>query len=323
VASSAGQLAVAPNGSSFVVSSQTGTLSKLTPSGSPDPNFGTGGTVALPSDEGFEPVAVDLLPDGDIILGGGLITRGGPWPAVFRLLPDGKLDPSFGDDGMRMAKPPGAGAREETDETSMAVDPRGRILLAGGRLQGCCTEKGMVVRFDASGRLDRSFGHDGFVQVGGRKSTEFKALGLRGSQILGLANSGDGSNFRVLLYSFRSAGQPESRFGNDGVAVVGPWDGHGDNYESVAVFSTPRRILLARTGTHNPLVAFSPQGKLERGFPRRPRGLFPRRPKYSEPRGAPATIDGSDLLFAWSDYPVGHTEQGKQSELSLQRVLLR
>jgi uncharacterized delta-60 repeat protein len=323
VASAAEQLAVAPDGSSFVVSSRTSTLSKFTPSGSPDPSFGTGGTAALPAGEVFEPVAVDLLPDGDIILGGGLITRGGPWSAVFRLLPDGRLDPTFGNDGMRMAKPPGARAREETTETSMAVDQRGRILLAGGRLEGCCTENGMVVRFDANGRLDRSFGHDGFVQVGGRKSTEFRALGVRGGQVFGLATSGYGKKFRVLLYSFRSAGRPESHFGNDGIAVVKPWGGHGDTYESVAVFSTPRRILLARTGTHNPLVAFSSRGTLERGFPRRPKRLFQRRPKYSEPMGAPAILDGSDLLFAWSNYPVGHTEQGKQSELSLQRVLLR
>lgn len=316
-------LAVAPDGSSFVISSQTETLTELTPSGSLDPDFGSGGSVAFSQGEGFDPTAVIRLADGDILVGGGLITRGGPWPTVLRFLPDGRPDRSFGKSGMRMVKPNGITQREETQVTSMAVDRHGRILLAGGRLHGCCTEVGMLLRFDSNGSLDRSFGHHGFSQVGGsRGTTIFEGLAIRGGQILGVASSSQGHRSGDLLYAFGSDGKLDRRFGHDGTAPVRTRSKPAAGNASASVFSLAGRILVSRSGYGDPLVAFSPRGRIEPGFTRGLRNLVPRRPGHSIPAEPFATADGRGLLFAWTDSLLGGSAKAEEPELSLRRVLL-
>jgi hypothetical protein len=204
----------------------------------------------------------------------------------------------------------------------MAVDHQGRILLAGSQLHGCCTEKGAVVRIDADGRLDRSFGRGGYALVGGRGITEIGGLALRGGHILAAATGSGAHKTRDLLYSLGPDGVLDHRFGKNGVAIAGPHKGGRDLYESVAVFSIRSRILVARSYRGDPLVAFSPRGKLERGFARGLKGVVPRRPHYSVRVGPAATLDRGNLILAWSGIRLGHSEQAKQGEVSLQRVLL-
>jgi uncharacterized delta-60 repeat protein len=312
-------LAVAPDGSSYVTSGQTSTLTKLSPSGSLDPGFGDGGSVVLPTGEAFEPSAVVRLSDGDVLVGGGLTGRAGPWPAAIRYLPDGKLDRSFGRGGIGLVRPGRSGS---WDLETMAVDHQGRILLAGSQRHDCCDEKGAVVRIDGDGRLDRSFGRGGYALVGGRGTTGIGGLALRGGRILAAATASGANRTRDLLYSLGPEGGLDHRFGNNGVAIARPRNGGRDPYESVAVFSIRSRILLARSYPGDPLVAFSVRGKLERGFARRLSGLIPRRRHYSVGGGPAATFDRGNLLLAWTTHRPGHTEHGKQCEVSLHRVLL-
>jgi uncharacterized delta-60 repeat protein len=313
-------LAVAADGSSFVISSEEESLTELTPSGSLDHGFGDEGSVAFSQGRGFEPVAVAALADGDVLVGGGLITRGGPWPTVLRFLPDGRPDPSFGKGGMRMVKPKRARASEEAEVTSMAVDPQGGIVLAGSRLHGCCTEVAMLVRLDSRGRLDRSFGRRGFTELGRRESSGIEGLALRGGQILGVGTAGRGRS-GDRLYAFRPDGVLDRRFGDGGIARVRTKSKPAAGLASAAVFSIAGRILVARPDNGDPLVAFSPRGRVERSYTRELGGLVPRRGGHSKPTGPIVSGDGQGLLFAWSDYLLGDSAQAEEPELSLRRVL--
>jgi hypothetical protein len=88
----------------------------------------------------------------------------------------------------------------------------------------------------------------------------------------------------------------------------------------MSVFSLPHRILVARSGFDQPLVAFSPQGKLDRDFASHLHGLVPQRPHHEGPVGPVAALDRGNLVFAWSDHS---SARPKAVEVNLQQVLLR
>ncbi|HEY0277654.1 MAG TPA: hypothetical protein VGC32_05255 [Solirubrobacterales bacterium] len=321
VASYPESLAVAPDGSVYVSSEERSTLLKLTPSGSLDPGFGKGGVAQLGSVEPFSIGPMTTLPDGDLLLAGSAYPRALAWPAVVRLHPDGKVDRSFGEGGVAMARPPTG--QEWQGASAMTVDDRGRIVLGGSVLHHCCRERGALVRFDRDGRLDRSFGHRGTTLFGGRGITSVGGLAHRGDRVLVVTTLTGGHKTRDVLYSFDSKGRLDRRFGDRGAAIVQPRNDSRELFESVSVFSTHERIVVARSYLAAPLVAFSPRGKPEPAVFRHLGNLVPRPPGRSVRAGRAVTLDGNGLIFVSSTYPKdGSGATAKEGELELRRVLL-
>ena len=104
---------------------------RFTAGGDPDPSFGVGGLVTLdptPSDD--VATAVTILPDGRVLIAGGLGVppdpeSGDTW--LVRLTPGGQLDPSFGTGGQAVASAvPGFDAAY-----GLAVQPNGRPVIVG------------------------------------------------------------------------------------------------------------------------------------------------------------------------------------------------
>jgi uncharacterized delta-60 repeat protein len=112
-------------------------LTRLRPSGDRDTGFGRGGTagVRLPVAVGnhVRPAAADA--EGRVLIAGFLGrndpfgTKGPKHPslAVARLLPDGRMDPSFGEGGWIIT---GVPEPLQVTSTAAALDPQGRLLLA-------------------------------------------------------------------------------------------------------------------------------------------------------------------------------------------------
>ena len=104
---------------------------RLRSGGRRDPRFGRNGlaTVTLP---GVAPGGVrglEVFRDGRIVLAATLESPDGAAPsriALARLLPDGELDPSFGDDGIAVVGPDGAHA------SALALTRDGVIVVGGG-----------------------------------------------------------------------------------------------------------------------------------------------------------------------------------------------
>src|SRR5262249_39353801 len=67
------------------------------PDGSLDSSFGKNGVSFL---TGFDPTKVALSPDGKLIVLGTGVDDQGAWLELKRLLPNGRLDPTFGDHGV-------------------------------------------------------------------------------------------------------------------------------------------------------------------------------------------------------------------------------
>lgn len=189
-------------------------LLRLDPTGTLDPSFGRGGTVALPHPAGgeFELAAVTVDPEGRLVVVGTSTPEQAetkPLPLklnamgelrvskrsdvrILRYLPNGTLDPSFGEGGivesdLGLPTPEYEGvklsAASALKATGVSIDGSGRLIVTGGALAsvtagGCAhddfyssfTYAGFVARFEESGSLDGSFATDGVF--GGRSKTE-------------------------------------------------------------------------------------------------------------------------------------------------------
>ncbi|MFN8151710.1 MAG: hypothetical protein U0R24_11380 [Solirubrobacterales bacterium] len=134
---------------------------KLTATGASDPDFGTGGLADLPA--GFAASAVDVAPEGQILLAGH--ANGSPGRlAAARLLPDGAVDPSFGTGGLATANLPG---QSPSAAAILAASGGGAaIAITADDPSTTPYDPQMgVLRFTAEGDPDPDFGTGGFSDL--------------------------------------------------------------------------------------------------------------------------------------------------------------
>jgi uncharacterized delta-60 repeat protein len=156
-------------------------MAGLTPNGRLDRSFGTRGFVRTAVDELCEvggSAAIQrivALPDGRLVVGGTAcayadgIEQNQDSPAVARYLPDGRLDPSFGGDGVVYALPEGRDdAPGGIPLTDIAVAPDGSVawsayvdVFAGPD----ALAKIVVGGLRADGSLDTRFGKAGSMEI--------------------------------------------------------------------------------------------------------------------------------------------------------------
>jgi uncharacterized delta-60 repeat protein len=138
--------------------------------GSFDRTFGHNGRVTLKfQSERIAPTAVAVQPDRKIVVAGTVPGDAGTYPGefagravVFRFLPDGSLDPSFGDNGIARA-----GFATPLTIRGLALQPDGALLLSGTTLGSDFQWMGAVVRLLPSGAVDEGFGSDGIARIPG------------------------------------------------------------------------------------------------------------------------------------------------------------
>ena len=122
------RVAVQPDGK-IVVTGRDPPLARYLPDGRPDDSFGTQGIVDVERLNGY---ALALQPDGKIIvvgIDGGSPAHGGE-TVVVRVLPDGRLDPEFGIEGIV------GHAYQYGIPTGVAVLPNGGAVISGYINQG-------------------------------------------------------------------------------------------------------------------------------------------------------------------------------------------
>jgi uncharacterized delta-60 repeat protein len=170
-------------------------IARYQPDGSLDPSFDGDGTLVREFTGGAQARAIALQRDGKIVVGG--LANPGPGGNTFaavRFETSGALDAGFGQQGV-------ASSRTVTATTDVALDPRGRIVIAGGALTGDSSDFG-VARFTADGELDRRFGGDGEVttDVAGDDRTTGIAVQPDGKIVVGGWTGTTQSDFAVTRY---------------------------------------------------------------------------------------------------------------------------
>ncbi len=156
----------------------SGFVARLTPSGVPDPAFGSGGLREISDFSSLGEVG--LLPSGGILTVDAGKPKcenegGGPAVVLTQFGPEGSLSPSFGLAGFRSL-----GLKSAPVTT---VTPSGKILLLAAK----SGKSQLVMRLTPSGGLDASFGRTGRVNVISPKSVAFAAIGVDAQERILLA----------------------------------------------------------------------------------------------------------------------------------------
>jgi uncharacterized delta-60 repeat protein len=177
-------------------------LARYRADGTLDPSFGRDGRVVTQFDDG---AGLDLLlrPDGKLVMVG--VSKGRL--VLARYSHDGSLDPSFGRQGTVTGD-----FRSYVLPGKSAFDKRGRILVP---ISPGCYPCSYVVRYNADGRLDKTFGRRGRATV---DLLDASAVAMSGRRIVvaGIAN-GDGPGLpKLAVLRLSSAGRLDRKFGRNG-----------------------------------------------------------------------------------------------------------
>lgn len=179
-------------------------VTRLRRNGSPDTEFAGGVARPLPDDAVLESALA--VPDGSVVVGGRFVARGSD-PFVARIRPDGGLDASFGDGGVRrFPETPPAVTRDRAFAATTVISLGRHILV---ELPGLA-----VARLEQDGSRDPTFGTDGIATA----PDEGRALGAAG-----LVPMPDGGVVAVARFS---AAEPESGLNRSGT-VLARYDARG------------------------------------------------------------------------------------------------
>ncbi len=240
-----------------------------------DTSFGTDGKVLLPVRPQQERTAsAVMLDDGRIVT---LSSRDAGGFIVHRFRDDGSLDDSFGDDGLatfgfdpdaddgaprRVEEPGTLYARDLVGLDDGSLFVYGTAHMFGQRL--------FLMKVAPDGRIDQSFGVDGFVMT--------EVLGQEGPDFIGtgpLRELPDGSfvgvfsqDFRQHLLRYRPDGSIDREWGDQGIATV---PGRSLRLRSVEVHGDDGHLLLSVSLTGDSAVAaavlrVTPDGGLDTRF---------------------------------------------------------
>ncbi len=125
-----------------------------------DTTFGAGGVVVIDNgginNVGYSIQGIAVQPDGRIVVAGSGGTAANEDTLVARLLDDGSLDPSFGSGGIVLVD-----VLPAESAGSVVIQPDGRIVVGAGGTPSGGTPGGIVIRLDADGSRDSTFGNHG------------------------------------------------------------------------------------------------------------------------------------------------------------------
>lgn len=204
-------------------------LARLLSDGSYDSAFNLTGRQRVAFGGSARPSAMRVDAQGRIVLAGVAVTGSGESNsdmAVARLLPNGSLDASFSGDGRATVAFDigGVGAHNEDRAYALALQPDGKIVLAGEADVSATASENMdyaIARLDGNGALDPTFGTGGRVLVPFDRSpggTDVPlAVSVDAGRIIvaGYAIQGTAS-VDVALVRLRADGSRDPTFGNLG-----------------------------------------------------------------------------------------------------------
>ncbi|HEU4688354.1 MAG TPA: Calx-beta domain-containing protein, partial [Vicinamibacterales bacterium] len=218
--------------------------------GSVDTTFGAGGVASALIGRIF---AMVLQPDGGIIVVGDA-----PQPEdmmVARYNPNGNLDLTFGEGGFRLFD---FDLTAELAE-SVAVQSNGSIVLSGPHTKVGETVREQhtaVIRLDAGGDPDDTFGTDGAVILDNSRVSDGVAIQSDGRIILVGDTDGASANApRFATMRLNTNGTPDDSFGTGGIAVTDITT-RGDTARSVALQADGKIVVAGSSNNQvNPNFA--------------------------------------------------------------------
>ena len=250
-----------------------GTLSSISQPGTLNTSFGSSGFVTINfgdlEDYGY---AMAIQPDGKIIATGSSSSSTSDYAfALARLNPDGSFDNSFGNSGT-VVTTVGISASEIF---AVTIQSDGKIIAAGYSTQDFDLGTDFtLVRYNADGTLDNSFGNGGIVQ------TDFN---FSEDQVYSIAIQADGkilavgptrdltnSNTNFGIARYNSDGSLDVSFGNTG-KVITSFSDLADTPYKVLIASGNKIIVAGRStpdgaSTTIAIAKYNSDGSLDNSF---------------------------------------------------------
>lgn len=189
-----------------------------------DISFGNQGIATMPNQpDNSSGVAIALQPDGKIVVAGVNSSANRNDLAVMRLLPSGKTDISFGNNGLVVLDIKN-GIEVAYD---IKVQPDGGIVVTGISTEITKSLRLLVARFRPNGTLDTSFGDQGIIlpDYGPDNAWGVDITVLKEGKILVTGTYIKNESFFVhdeyiLLMRFLPDGSPDLSFGEQGRVLI-------------------------------------------------------------------------------------------------------
>jgi uncharacterized delta-60 repeat protein len=248
-----------------------------------DPTFGSGGVVrpALPSEASqAEAGIVDLVATrgGTVGVLKGLAGRG--YFGLVRLRRTALPDSAFGQDGYTPPLPSQwAGFRSEPQAEAAAVQPDGKLVVAGYMQQGLngpVSFGTLLARYRADGTLDPGFGAGGVVATPRRAAAggivfhgvavaprgRIVAVGSRNEHFRGFERTA------AVVSAFRLDGSPDPGFGKGGRVLFSQRARHRayTSLRDVEVLRDGKILVAGYRNFRLFLARLTPDGRLDRNF---------------------------------------------------------
>ncbi len=186
--------------------------------GTLDPTFGVGGKVTTAFDTGDDAVnAVVVQSDGKLVAAGFATIGGLQAFALARYNANGSLDTTFGGDGLVSTE---IGASAAT-ATALLLQADGKLVAAGEVSVSSKDHNFVLVRYNADGSLDATFGSGGTVTTtfgGSRDGANAVILQPDGKLVAAGVATSAGEVFGVVRYN--ADGTLDTTFGSGGKVVL-------------------------------------------------------------------------------------------------------
>ncbi|MEA2575524.1 MAG: hypothetical protein QOH93_2822 [Chloroflexia bacterium] len=277
-----------------------------------DLSFGNDGLVTSDFGGGLEEIDdIAVLPDGKILAAGHTWKEGatGPRFSVARYDENGVLDETFGDAGIVRA----AVAEEQFDYSeahAIAVQPDGKFILVGTAHNPKMYHSTFgMVRFNANGTLDKTFGTGGKVLTPLDDITGFGhdqeafavALDEGGKIVVVGETAGYPTDFAVVRYD--SKGKLDKKFGHAGIVTT---DFGGDDSASAVTIQPDGKIVVAGKGVFNDndyaVARYNLNGSLDKTFGDGGKATIDFLGGKDWPYGVHVTGDGKILLGGFAQF---------------------
>jgi uncharacterized delta-60 repeat protein len=190
-------------------------LERYTSDGTLDSTFGEGGAVIY--DSKIRPAfpigeVLAVQPDGKIVIAGSTTNGTNLDALVIRYNVDGTLDSAFGEGGFVRYNGP-----HNLDDVGLglALQPDGKILVSGYTNAVFTSGNFMLLRYNADGILDDTFGVGGVVSFFGAYLGMSVLIQPGGKIVVGGAHHR--GSWEGVAYRFNTDGSADLGFGNEGV----------------------------------------------------------------------------------------------------------
>ncbi|WP_225784940.1 cadherin-like domain-containing protein [Xenophilus sp. Marseille-Q4582] len=279
-------------------------LIRLNADGTLDTGLGNQGKLLVPVGSSHDHAnSVTLQPDGKIVVAGTSSGVSNSDFSLIRLNANGTLDTSFGDDGKLLA-PVGSSADMGY---SVALQPDGKIVVAGFSLNGSIDWDFSLIRLNAEGTLDTGFGNQGklLMPVGSSIDIGYSVALQPDGKIVVAGTSLNGGNDDFSLIRLNADGTLDTAFGNQGKLLVSVGSGTDEAY-SVTLQPDGKIVVAGHSdngsnGKDFSLIRLNANGTLDSGFGDDGKLLVP--VGSGDDRGHSVTLqpDGKIVVAGYSD----------------------